>query len=325
MARDVRAYILERADAGRSMGTLRADAAGIAAVHRAAGQRGPCEPRGVVSATLARLAKSEPHAHAPRQVDGLTAEALAAIQADGLPATAATRAAVNPPPPPNGAGAWISRLCERCSPMPGCDGRKRPRSRGRISVTGRRRQSGRVTVRRSKTDQAGQGAILYVTAATMAALAAIRQGALNAAPVFGLSAGQIGRRITAAAAAAGLGAGYSGHSGRAGLAVRMTASGRADPRGHAGRPLAGGRRWWHALHAVASSAADAAALPLTAPDGIRRAASRGRTSHAPLHAPHSPAQRSAGCGGIKPCCRPHGVPRRLRPPVQPCLAALWSL
>ena len=78
-------------------------------------------------------------------------------------------------------------------------------------------------MRRSKTDQAGQGAILYVTAATMAALAAIRQGAPNAAPVFGLSAGQIGRRI--AAAAAGLGAGYSGHSGRVGLAVRMTAKG----------------------------------------------------------------------------------------------------
>ena len=56
-ARDVRAYLLERADAGRSIATLRADAAGIAAGHRAAGQRGPCEPRGVVSATLARLAK----------------------------------------------------------------------------------------------------------------------------------------------------------------------------------------------------------------------------------------------------------------------------
>ena len=39
MARDVRAYLLSRSDAGRSMGTLRADAAGIAAVHRAAGQR----------------------------------------------------------------------------------------------------------------------------------------------------------------------------------------------------------------------------------------------------------------------------------------------
>ena len=37
-ARDVRAYILERSDAGRSIATLRADAAGIAAVHRAAGQ-----------------------------------------------------------------------------------------------------------------------------------------------------------------------------------------------------------------------------------------------------------------------------------------------
>ena len=46
-------YLLERAAAGRSIATLRADAA----VHRAAGQRGPCEPRGVVSATLARLAK----------------------------------------------------------------------------------------------------------------------------------------------------------------------------------------------------------------------------------------------------------------------------
>ena len=68
--------------------------------------------------------------------------------------------------------------------------------------------SGRVTVRRSKIDQAGQGAILYVTAATTAALDAIRQGAPDAAPVFGLSAGQIGRRIAAAAAAvAGLGAG----------------------------------------------------------------------------------------------------------------------
>ena len=46
----------------------------------------------------------------------------------------------------------------------------------------------RNTERRSKTDQAGQGAILYVTAATMAALDAIRQGAPNAAPVFGLEA-----------------------------------------------------------------------------------------------------------------------------------------
>ena len=59
-----------------------------------------------------------------------------------------------------------------------------------------------------------------VTRSTMAALAAMRSGAPTAVPVFGLSAGQIGRRI-----AAGLGAGYSGHSGRVGLAVRMTAKG----------------------------------------------------------------------------------------------------
>ena len=54
------------------------------------------------------------------------------------------------------------------------------------------------------------------------AAAAIRQGAPDGAPVFGLSASQIGRRIKAAADAAGLGAGYSG---RVGLAVRMTANG----------------------------------------------------------------------------------------------------
>ena len=37
-----------------------------------------------------------------------------------------------------------------------------------------------------------------------------------AAPVFGLSASQIGRRIDAAAKAAGLGEGFTGHSGRVG-------------------------------------------------------------------------------------------------------------
>ena len=86
MARDVRRYILERADAGRSMGTLRADAAGIAAVHRAAGQAGPCEPRGVVSATLARLAKSEPHARRAAPGPRPHGRSVSRHPGDGLPA-----------------------------------------------------------------------------------------------------------------------------------------------------------------------------------------------------------------------------------------------
>ena len=46
-----------------------------------------------------------------------------------------------------------------------------------------------------------------------------------AAPVFGLSASQIGRRIDAAAKAAGLGEGFTGHSGRVGMAQDLAASG----------------------------------------------------------------------------------------------------
>ena len=42
-------------------------------------------------------------------------------------------------------------------------------------------------------------------------------------PVFGLSASQIGRRVNAAAKAAGLGDGFTGHSGRVGMAQDLAA------------------------------------------------------------------------------------------------------
>ena len=47
----------------------------------------------------------------------------------------------------------------------------------------------------------------------------------TAALVFGISAIQIGRRFRAAAVAAGLGDGYSGHSGRVGMAQDLSANG----------------------------------------------------------------------------------------------------
>ena len=213
-ARDVRRYILERADAGRSIATLRADAAGIAAVHRAAGQRGPCEPRGVVSATLARLAKSEPHARAPRQVHGLTAEALAAIQATACQprqharrresaAAAERRGRVDI--------ALVSLLSDA--------GLRRSEAAALTwaDISREPDGSGRVTVRRSKTDQEGAGAVVAVTLGAMAALAVMRHGAPTA--------DTIARRVKAAARAAGLGSEFSGHSGRVGCARRMTAVG----------------------------------------------------------------------------------------------------
>jgi hypothetical protein len=49
------------------------------------------------------------------------------------------------------------------------------------------------------------------------------------ARVIGLSASQIGRRVKAAARAAGLGDGFTGHSGRVGMAQDLAAAGAELP------------------------------------------------------------------------------------------------
>ena len=49
-------------------------------------------------------------------------------------------------------------------------------------------------------------------------------------PVFGLSVKQIGRRVKTAAEAAGLGEGFTGHSGRVGMAQDLVKSGAKIPR-----------------------------------------------------------------------------------------------
>ena len=86
------------------------------------------------------------------------------------------------------------------------------------------------TVRRSKTDVEGQGQAVYLGTAAMASLAAIRPDDVDgAAPVFGLSARQLPRRIQAMARAAGLGEGFSGHSGRVGMAQDLAANGAELP------------------------------------------------------------------------------------------------
>ena len=86
--------------------------------------------------------------------------------------------------------------------------------------------SGRLTVRRSKTDQAGEGSVLYLAPATMATLARLPNAwALPLVRVFPLSPSQLCRRIAAAAKAAGLGDGFSGHSPRIGMACDLARAG----------------------------------------------------------------------------------------------------
>ena len=65
-----------------------------------------------------------------------------------------------------------------------------------------------------------------VTATTARALQGIQpEGANPVAPVFGLTGETLANRLRAAVKAAGLGHGFTGHSGRIGMARRMVAAG----------------------------------------------------------------------------------------------------
>ena len=82
----------------------------------------------------------------------------------------------------------------------------------------------RLTVQKGKNQP--EPATVAVTAATARALGEIRPDGVDpAAPVFGLTGEALAKRVRSAARAAGLGDGFSGHSGRIGMARRMVAAG----------------------------------------------------------------------------------------------------
>ena len=88
--------------------------------------------------------------------------------------------------------------------------------------------SGLLQVHRSKTDPEGEGVVLYLGKEASEALRTIRPAEQlldRYVPVFGLSAGQTGRRVDAAAWGCGPGDGYTGHSGRVGKAQDLVKSG----------------------------------------------------------------------------------------------------
>ena len=84
--------------------------------------------------------------------------------------------------------------------------------------------TGRLTIQKGKNQ--AEPATVAVTAATARALRDIRPDDVDpAAPVFGLTGETLANRVRAAARAAGLGDGFTGHSGRIGMARRMVAAG----------------------------------------------------------------------------------------------------
>ena len=90
--------------------------------------------------------------------------------------------------------------------------------------------TGRLLIRRSKTDQEGETATAFISRSTMEAIERIRNGASDEDSVFGLSRNQIANRIKQAARSAGLGDGFSGHSPRVGMAMDLARDGCELPR-----------------------------------------------------------------------------------------------
>lgn len=220
-------YLSERAAAGASVATVRQAASAIAFAHRAAGAPNPCQSA-LVRAVLSGLSRRASLDGArSRQAQPLDADALAAIRATARIPRRGRGGALETAELADQRGAVDIALTSVLSDA----GLRRSEAAALqwrdVERTG---ASGVIHVRRSKSDQHGAGAAAAITRRTMRALDAIRPSDASAddAPVFGLSASQISRRVSAAAQAAGLGAGYSGHSGRVGMAVRMARRGAPD-------------------------------------------------------------------------------------------------
>ena len=221
----VAAHLSELAEQGMSLASVRVRRAALGKVHRATGHEDPTAHEGVRS-IMTGIARALGRAQV--QAKPLSAEALGAVKA-----TAAN-------PRRYGKGRKKGETVARAE------------YRGRVDVAllsvlrdGMLRRSeaselrwgdlefkedgsALLQVRRSKTDQEAEGVVLYIGRSAAAALRALApdEGPVDpGAPVFGLSARQIGRRVRDAAKAAGLGDGFTGHSGRVGMAQDLAAKG----------------------------------------------------------------------------------------------------
>ena len=219
--RHVAAYLAERIEEhGHKPATLRAAAAAIAFIHRSAGQHDPCaspEVKRTLRSATRKAGRSQ------KQAQALTDEALVAIRSTA------------------------------CSPRPGRggrpEGRETARCRGNLDIAlislmrdamlrvseaavltwsdivSEADGTGRLLIRRSKTDSEGEGAVGFLSVPTMEALRLICGARVSTDSVFGLRPNQISRRIKQAAQAAGLGNGFSGHSPRVGMARDLARAG----------------------------------------------------------------------------------------------------
>ena len=178
----VAAYLAERIEEhGHKPATLRAAAAAIAFVHRTAGQNDPCagpEVKRTLRSATRKAGRSQ------KQADALTAEVLTAIRSTSCK------------PRRGRGGRFESQETARCrgnldialiSLMR--DGMLRVSEAAVLTwrdIVTEADGTGRLLIRRSKTDSEGEGAVAFLSAPTMAALRSIGSAKVATDSVFGL-------------------------------------------------------------------------------------------------------------------------------------------
>ena len=211
----VAAYLAERAETVKPA-TVRLAAAAIGAQHRQHSLPNPVGTDGV-KVVLAGLARQGP-ASAQKQAKGISREALAAIKATACRPRVGRGGRIETREQARARGQVDITLC--CLMFDGMLRRSEAAALRWEDISREADGSGRLLVRRSKTDPEGEGKVLWISPETMDALDAIRRES-DSDLVFGLSGQQISRRIAAACETAGLGQGYSGHSLRVGAAQAL--------------------------------------------------------------------------------------------------------
>ena len=199
-------YIVERADVGDRVSTIRGRLAAIAFYHAEHGEEHPCR-----NEDLQRLVSGISRTQAgetPAQVTGLTAAGMRQIEA-----AANLR---RPIERENLALCWVMRdaLLRRseAAALVWDDVEQNPDGTGLLRI------------RRSKTDQTGDGHIAFLSPDSMRALARIRPTPATGA-VFPFHPRTIERRIQKTAERAGLPGRYRGHSPRVGMSLDLAENG----------------------------------------------------------------------------------------------------
>ena len=226
----VAAYLTHRASEDRAISTIKLARAAVGYFHTTRGLPNPVNSAGVtrVMRGLARRAVASGTKQGRGQVAGLNASSLTEIRATAHRPRTGPSGRVEAEKTARRRGAFDIALIATMR-----DALLRRSEAAALlwsDVEFRSDGTARLTIRRSKTDQEGEGAVQFVGTEATADLSAIRPSKSSrddtARRVFGLRSGRsIANRISAAAKAAGLEGNFSGHSPRIGMAQDLAEGG----------------------------------------------------------------------------------------------------